>query len=125
MPKVPIAVALIPTTMFFIFVGGRMIPALTVITSTAIPQNRGGFMTITTAIQQIGSGTAAFIAGLIVVKNDVGQLENYGYVGLMAIIASIACVVLIRYIKPTPVPKAPEEGTSLPIETKQPADTLA
>lgn len=125
LPQVPVALALIPTTMFFIFVGGRMIPALTVITSTAIPQNRGGFMTITTAVQQISQGIAAFIAGLIVVKNDAGQLENYGYVGLVAIVASIACVVLIRYIYPTPTPAPPKEEPLAPIETEQPADTLA
>lgn len=124
LPQVPVAVALIPTTLFFIFVGGRMIPALTVITSTALPQNRGGFMTITTAVQQISQGIAAFIAGLIVIKNESGQLENYGYVGIVAIVASLVCVLLIRYIKPTaqaPTTTAPTEPA---MQKKQPADIL-
>jgi predicted MFS family arabinose efflux permease len=111
LPKVPIYLALIPTTMFFIFIGGRMIPALTVITSTAIPRNRGGFMTIATSLQQIASALAAFVAGLIIVKNDAGALGNYAYVGLIAISASIACIVLIRYIAPAPIQTAPPDGT--------------
>lgn len=122
LPQVPVAVALIPTTMFFIFVGGRLIPALTVVTSTAIPQNRGGFMTINTAVQQISQGIAAFIAGLIIVKNDEGQLENYGYVGLVAIVASIACIVLIRYIKPT---SSPMETATVITQNSPPADIPA
>lgn len=107
LPQVPIYLALVPTTMFFIFIGGRMIPALTVITSTAIPRNRGGFMTIATSLQQVASAVAAFVAGLIMVKNEAGLLENYMYVGLIAITASLACIVLIRYIAPAPSQDAP------------------
>lgn len=111
LPQVPIYVALIPTTMFFIFIGGRMIPALTVITSTAIVRNRGGFMTIATSLQQIASALAAFVAGLIIVKSEAGALGNYAYVGLIAIAASIACIVLIRYIAPAPTQTAPPDDT--------------
>jgi predicted MFS family arabinose efflux permease len=122
LPQVPIYVALIPTTMFFIFIGGRMIPALTIITSTAMPQNRGGFMTIVTSLQNVASAAAAFLAGLIIVKNDLGQLEQYAYVGGVAITASIACIVLIRYIAPAPLQPTP---TETPIQTAPPADIRA
>ncbi len=107
LPQVPMYVALIPTTLFFIFIGGRMIPALTIMTSTAIPQNRGGFMTVATSLQQIASASAAFVAGLIIVENEAGQLENYMYVGFVAVAASLACIVLIRYIAPAPIQTAP------------------
>lgn len=119
LPQVPIALALVPTTMFFIFIGGRMIPALTVITSTAMPKHRGGFMAFVTSFQQIASAMAAFVAGLIIVKNEQGQLGNYLYVGLIAVAASIACIVLIRYIAPA---QAPSETAVKEIE--KPVDIL-
>jgi len=124
LPQVPIYVALIPTTLFFIFIGGRMIPALTIITSTAMPQNRGGFMTIVTSLQNIASAAAAFLAGLIIVKNDNGQLEQYAYVGGVAIAASVACIVLIRFIAPAPNQEVPVEHAP-PTQTAPPADIRA
>jgi MFS family permease len=83
---------LIVTSLFFIVISGRMVPAMALITSTAVPQNRGSFMSFNSSVQQLTAGIAAFIAGGIVTENSSGQLVNYNIVGYIAI---VACIVSI------------------------------
>jgi hypothetical protein len=43
-------------------------------------------MAFNASVQQLGSGVAAFIAGSIVIKNDItGLFEHFNYVGYVAI----------------------------------------
>lgn len=99
MPKIPIPLALVVTAMFFVFASSRFIPANAMITSLVSPQQRGGYMSISYSLQQLASGGAAFIAGLIVSKSANGELQNYEYVGYMAILVSIACVFVAQKLK--------------------------
>lgn len=96
--KTPVWQVLFVTTMFFIFAGGRMIPASAIVLSTANPQSRGAFMSIRSAIQQLGSGIAGLIAGMIMVENTDGSYENYQYVGYIAVFSSLLSLFLIRKI---------------------------
>lgn len=88
----PIWAVLIVTSFFFIVISGRVVPAMAMITSTAIPQNRGSFMSFNSSVQQLSAGIAAFISGAIVTENSAGQLVNYNIVGYLAI---AACLVSI------------------------------
>lgn len=99
MPKVSMPYVLVITSIFFICAGGRMIPASTMITSSVLPKHRGSFMSINSSVQQLSSSLAAFMAGLIVQKNASGQLENYNYVGYIAIAASLLAIVVASKIK--------------------------
>jgi predicted MFS family arabinose efflux permease len=92
MGVIPIWIVLIITSMFFVVVTGRMIPAISMITSTALPKNRGSFMSFNSSVQQLSAGLAAFIGGAIVVENASGQLENYDIVGYIAIVSSLAAI---------------------------------
>ncbi len=96
--KTPIWVVLTITTSFFIFAGGRMIPASAIVLSTAPPQSRGAFMSIRSAIQQLGSGIAGVIAGLIITENTDGTYENYQYVGYIAVFTSLLSLYLLSKI---------------------------
>lgn len=92
MSVLPIGIVLIVTSFFFVVITGRMVPAMAMITSTAMPQNRGSFMSFNSSVQQLTAGIAAFIAGGIVTENASGQLVNYEIVGY---IAMVACVISI------------------------------
>lgn len=92
MGMIPVWMALIVTSIFFIVVTGRMIPAISMITSTALPQNRGSFMSFNSSVQQLSAGVAAYISGAIVVENQAGQLVNYNFVGYLAIVSSLAAI---------------------------------
>lgn len=90
---------LIVAAFFFMFAGGRMIPANAIVTSTVLPQQRGGFMSINSSLQQLSAGIASYIAGVIVVNNEAGELVNYNYVGYFAIFFSLVCIALSFTIK--------------------------
>ena len=99
MPKIAIPYVITVTTFFFIVVSGRMIPATTMITSTVLPQHRGGFMSINSSVQQLSAGIASFVSGAIVIKTSGGLLLNYNYVGYIAMAASILSIFVAQRIK--------------------------
>lgn len=110
--EVPVYVALMATSAFFIVASGRIIPAMTMITSVVSPQQRGSFLSINAAVQQFSSGIAAFAAGLIVVESyPGGPLENYTFAGLLAVAATIASIYVGRKLKKAeePPPKSAEK----------------
>jgi predicted MFS family arabinose efflux permease len=95
----PIWVVLVITSLFFIFGAGRMIPSTAMVTSAVKPKNRGSFMSFNTSCRQLTNGSAAYIAGLIIVKNDLGKLENYNLVGYTAILAGFFSILIARKLK--------------------------
>lgn len=101
MPVVPMVQALLVNALFFLVMAGRMSPAMTIISSTVLPQRRGSFMSINSSVMQLSSGLASFIAGLIMVKTASGAFENYPIVGYIAIFFSLMCVLLVGNIKST------------------------
>jgi predicted MFS family arabinose efflux permease len=98
MPRVDIWITLIATSVFFSVSSGRFIPAQAMVTATVEPQNRGSFMSIVSSMQQLSAGLAAYIAGLVVVKQTNGEMLYYNWVGLMSIAAAIVTLFLVRRI---------------------------
>ncbi len=96
MPAWPVWAALIVTTMFFASSSGRFVPSQAMIISVVSPRTRGGFMSINSSIQQVGSGFAAMLAGIFVVQNSAGQLQNYAWVGYLSMATSLACIWLAK-----------------------------
>jgi predicted MFS family arabinose efflux permease len=87
------------TTPFFIFVSGRFVPGMAIITSAAIPHLRGTFMSLNSAVQMIASSTATMVAGFIITINPQGLLEHYNVVGYVACTAILATLWLVGHIK--------------------------
>lgn len=96
----PLYVVLFYTSLFFIFSGGRMVPANTMITSTALPHERGGFLSINSAVQQLAGGLVAWIAGHIIVENADKSISNYNVVGYVAVGATILTIGIASMIRP-------------------------
>jgi len=76
--------AIVVTVFFMVLVSGRAGPGMALLTTVAEPRLRGGFMSLTTAMQQIAAGTASFVAGLIIVQGTDGRFQRYGVVGWIA-----------------------------------------
>ncbi|MEQ1878995.1 MAG: MFS transporter [Bdellovibrionia bacterium] len=108
LPVLPVPVLLAAVSFLFVCMGGRMIPAMTMMTSTVPPEKRGSFMSLTNCVQQITSGIAASTAGYIVVKDAEGHLLHFGTVGWIAVTSSTLAVLLLYQMKstrrPVPVP---------------------
>lgn len=95
----PIAWVLLVTSSYFVVSGGRMIPAQTLITSAVKPEMRGSFMSLNSSVQQLATAAAAFIAGLIMVRNEDGTLSNYPYVGMLSILLCLVSIWIARRVK--------------------------
>lgn len=76
-----------------------MIPSQTMIAGAVEPSKRGAFMSFNSSVQQLSSAFASLLAGLIVTKNVAGQLQNYQYVGLIAVILSLMSILIVRKVK--------------------------
>lgn len=95
----PVHYALIITTLFMILVGGRIVPATTMVTATVHPKNRGSFMSINSSVQQLSSGIASFFAGLVIVKNADGSLSHYNWIGFFALAASFLSLYVAQKLR--------------------------
>jgi MFS transporter, DHA1 family, inner membrane transport protein len=98
LPRLPISLVLAITSIFFIVIGGRVIPATATATAAVEPQQRGSFMAFNASVQQLGSGVAAFLAGMIVVKNGNGLYENFNLIGYIAIAINVLSIFVISRI---------------------------
>ncbi|MDX1670481.1 MAG: MFS transporter, partial [Limnobacter sp.] len=81
----PFWLILVCSTAFFIFVSGRMIPGMALLTSASNPRLRGTFMTLNSSMQSAGMGLAAFVGGLIISRGPDGHLQYYWVCSLIAL----------------------------------------
>jgi predicted MFS family arabinose efflux permease len=99
---VPLWLALTITAVFFIFSNGRMVPSTTMESAIIRPENRGSYMSIRSSVQQLTSGLASFIGGLIITEepsifgNNIKALGNYQYVGMIGVAFSLASLYVAR-----------------------------
>ena len=101
---------LLPVTVivasFFVFMGGRLTPAMALISSTALPKNRGSFLSLIGSIQQLAAALAAFLAGAMVTQDGAGKLAGFGRVGILAAACSLIALALAGKIIPLEKEKA-------------------
>ncbi|MFN0035477.1 MAG: MFS transporter [Saprospiraceae bacterium] len=97
---VPLWVVLTISGVFFIVTNGRMIPTQALVSSVVAPQQRGGFMSINSSMQQFATGLAAMISGAIVSKSAEGRIEHYDWVGYFSIALILVSVWLAGRVKP-------------------------
>lgn len=99
---VPLWMVLLIAGVFFTFSNGRMVPSTTMETAIIKPENRGSYMSIRSSVQQLASGVAAFIAGLIITEGpstfgpQAKALHNYQYVGMIAVGFSLFSLWIAR-----------------------------
>lgn len=85
--------------LFFVFMSGRMIPGMAIVTSACNPPQRGTFMALNSAVQSLGMSAAAFLGGLIISRDAQGWVLNYWGNGLVGVIASLISFWLVGQLK--------------------------
>lgn len=95
----PVWILLVISSLFFIVMSGRMVPAMAMVSSTATPEYRGSFMSVTSAVQQLSAALASWVAGMIVVSGEGGRLMNYEAVGYVAIAFSVLAFIAARLVR--------------------------
>ncbi|MCX7893180.1 MAG: MFS transporter [Burkholderiales bacterium] len=108
LPRVPLWVAVASASFFIPMLSGRFVPAMAIVTAAVSPRLRGAFMSLNAAFQQAASGSAAFLASLVIGRSGAGELTHYGTVGWIAVGATAATIVLARRVRAAPSPPAPQ-----------------
>jgi DHA1 family inner membrane transport protein len=110
LPPVPLWVAIAASTAFMVATSGRMVPAQAMLTGSAAPAVRGGFLSLNAAVQSAAMGLASLVGGALINQQpDTGRLAGYPVVGLLAAASAVASLVLGGFLRradvtPTPIP---------------------
>lgn len=90
---------LVFTTLFFVLISGRFIPAMAIISSAAQPKLRGTFMSLNSTVQSLAMGLAATLSGFIITQQSSGIVEGYQNVGYVAVAANFLAIWYVSRIK--------------------------
>lgn len=117
LPTTSLAVTLVLTTFFMVATSGRMVPAVAMITGSALPAYRGSFMSINSSVQQMAAGVAPLVSGAMLSKGEGGApLTGFRAVGLLAVTAMLTSIYLAGRLRSAeapaeePLPVAPAEA---------------
>jgi predicted MFS family arabinose efflux permease len=99
---VGLAAVLTVTTLMFVTTSGRMVPGMALIINSASPSIRGSFMSLNSAVQQLGAGLASWVGGVLLVQDEGGRLNGFPLVGLLACCCALASVYLAGRLRPAP-----------------------
>ena len=99
LPVVPVWVALVATSSFFVVASGRNVPATTLMTAVVRPENRGSFMSIRQSVNEGGLALSSVVAGFVITEGADGRLIHYERVGYLAIGMSIVALLLAQRLR--------------------------
>ncbi|MEO8037880.1 MAG: MFS transporter [Betaproteobacteria bacterium] len=100
LPPVPVPLAICASVIFMVFVSGRFVPLMAMVTGSVAPRLRGSFLVFNSSIQQLFAGLAAYSGGLIMGRAADGRITHYWVVGLLAVAATLACIWLSGMVQP-------------------------
>ena len=92
LPVVPLPVVLVVTTAFFVFVSGRMVPGMALMTAAPPPSMRGAFMSVNGALQSATMGVAAWVGGALISRAPDGSVVGYERCGWLAVVTTVLMV---------------------------------
>lgn len=96
MPVMPFYLALAVFGFWFTFSTGRNIPAQAMISTVVNPAQRGQFMSFNSSFQQLFTGMASIIAGLIVTEDAKGHILRYNWVGYLSVLIVFSTLFLAK-----------------------------
>jgi predicted MFS family arabinose efflux permease len=98
LPTLPFSVVLLFFAIWFSVSTGRAVSAQAMISNIVKMEQRGGFMSFNSSVQQLGTALASFAAGLIVIKDGAGKLQRYEWAGYLSIFVLLLGLLLGRYL---------------------------
>ena len=97
----PLAIALVATTAFTVFLSGRSVPAMAMISAAAERSRRASFLTLTSSVQQLSSGAASLLGGCILYQaTPSGPIAGYGRAGALAAVATAISIAIAARLRP-------------------------
>lgn len=95
LPTLPFSIVLLFFAIWFALATGRAVTSQTMVTGVTTEENRGSFMSLNSSVQQLGTGAASLIAGLIVTEEKTtDKLLHYEWVGYLSVIVLLVGLFL-------------------------------
>lgn len=91
----PLWIVILLNVVLFAGITGRMVSATALISAVPSAKDRGAFMSMNSAVQQLSGGISSSIAGLIVIKNADETLGHYPLLGGVVIATMVIAVFLM------------------------------
>jgi len=94
----PLGLVILVNSLLFVGVSSRMISASALISAIPDPADRGSYMSISSAVQQVSGGLAAILGGLIVSETGTGSLEHFDVLGYVLVGTTLVTLVMMYFI---------------------------
>ncbi len=99
MPHWPFALTLVPFAFWFALANGRTITVQAMISQVVKPENRGSYMSFNSSMQQLFTGAASLLAGMIVYSDETHKIYNYPWLGYISVTIIAICLLLARRLQ--------------------------
>ena len=88
----PLWIIIVVNILFFMGVMSRMAPAMAFMSAVPETRDRGAFMSISSALQQLAGGLGAAVAGMIIIqKTQYAPIENFSLLGYVSMVIMVIC----------------------------------
>ncbi len=84
---------------FMVLLSSRMVPMQALMTTVPDAKVRGAFLSANSAVMSVGTGTGAWIGGLLLSTSAGGHIDGYGLNGWLAVAAGLFCVFWVSQVK--------------------------
>ncbi|HTQ44998.1 MAG TPA: MFS transporter [Polyangiaceae bacterium] len=118
----PIGMVIALNIAIFVAISARMVSAQALASAIPAPQDRGGYMSISSSMQQLAGGLASSCAGLLVTQTGDGPLEHYERLGYVVSLAMAATVVLMWRINAMVMGDVRSQPAAVPATAEPRAD---
>ncbi len=122
----PVWSVLVLAGLFFVFASGRFVPGQAIMTLAVPASRRGAFMSLSSCARDLAAGLTSTVGGWVVVKSPSGQLQNFHWLGWMAVGAGLISWWLASRVEvrdavvakePVPAPASPVLHRRIPSGT--------
>ena len=105
----PLHWVILINVVMFVGIFSRIIPSQALISAIPAVANRGSFMAVSSALQQMSGGLAAVVAGLIVVENNNGELLHFEDIGYIIVGTTLTTMVMMYFINRSAMKNLPQQ----------------
>jgi predicted MFS family arabinose efflux permease len=99
LPDLPFYALVMFFPCFMVLMSGRMVPMQALLTTVPKPARRGAFLSANSALQALGTGSGAWIGGLMLGTSPGGQIVGYGTVGWVAVAIGLIGVMWVSRVR--------------------------
>ena len=100
LPRVPILVGVAVVGALMVSNVGRMVAAMSLITSSVEPARRGGFMSANSSVQHLASGIGSALGAAILAEGPDKSILHFDRVGWIGVVSTLASLWLIGRLQP-------------------------